>query len=190
VSDWKKDDRVVVRTGYERAGRTGTVLGPPLPRDGQVSWTPVLWDDEVDPDWFKTVALAPEAKTKEQCVTIMVRTQLGFMDTVTKLLEAARKTFPGPVEISGVNLEKREAEHAKVVDERNAAVAEAHRLRCERVSLDERVTLADHEREAIREALFLTHGNRKKASARLGIGERTLYRKIEEYGLQDVGAEP
>lgn len=41
----------------------------------------------------------------------------------------------------------------------------------------------DSEKELIRRALDLTHGNRKAAAAHLGLSERTLYRKIKEYGL-------
>jgi DNA-binding NtrC family response regulator len=43
--------------------------------------------------------------------------------------------------------------------------------------------LAALERAAIQEALRLTGGNRREASRALGISERTLYRKIKEYGL-------
>jgi DNA-binding NtrC family response regulator len=43
--------------------------------------------------------------------------------------------------------------------------------------------MADVERAAIEAALEETGGNRRKAAERLGIGERTLYRKIREYGL-------
>lgn len=41
----------------------------------------------------------------------------------------------------------------------------------------------DSEKELIRRALELTKGNRKEAAVRLGVSERTLYRKIKEYGL-------
>jgi two-component system response regulator FlrC len=44
-------------------------------------------------------------------------------------------------------------------------------------------SLKDVEREAIRRALEATSGHRKKAAERLGIGLRTLYDKIKEYGL-------
>ncbi len=43
--------------------------------------------------------------------------------------------------------------------------------------------LAELERSFIAETLRLTAGNREEAAKMLGIGERTLYRKIKEYGL-------
>lgn len=44
-------------------------------------------------------------------------------------------------------------------------------------------TLRNIEKEAITNALNLVGGNREKAARLLEIGERTLYRKIKEYGL-------
>jgi len=44
-------------------------------------------------------------------------------------------------------------------------------------------SLAQMERAAIREALNRYSGNRRKSAEALGISERTLYRKIREYGL-------
>lgn len=44
-------------------------------------------------------------------------------------------------------------------------------------------TMADLERDAIREALAAFQGNRRRAAQRLGIGERTLYEKLRRYGL-------
>ena len=40
------------------------------------------------------------------------------------------------------------------------------------------------EKEAIRQTLALTQGNREQTAQMLGIGERTLYRKLKEYGLR------
>ena len=50
--------------------------------------------------------------------------------------------------------------------------------------VEETLSLLDSERELIRRAL-VKHGNRRKqAAAELGISERTLYRKIKEFGLK------
>jgi two-component system response regulator HydG len=43
--------------------------------------------------------------------------------------------------------------------------------------------LSEIEKLAIAETLKLTGGNREEAAKELGIGERTLYRKIKEFGL-------
>jgi two-component system response regulator HydG len=40
------------------------------------------------------------------------------------------------------------------------------------------------EKEAIRQTLAMTAGNRELTANMLGIGERTLYRKLKEYGLR------
>jgi len=45
-------------------------------------------------------------------------------------------------------------------------------------------TLRDIEKEAIIDTLHATKGNRLEAAQRLGIGERTLYRKIKELDLK------
>ncbi len=46
------------------------------------------------------------------------------------------------------------------------------------------MTMADVEREAISASLTQHRGNRRKAAETLGIGERTLYRKIKAYKLE------
>jgi transcriptional regulator of acetoin/glycerol metabolism len=45
------------------------------------------------------------------------------------------------------------------------------------------MTMAEVERAAISAALRECQGNRRQAAAKLGIGERTLYRKIKEFNL-------
>ena len=47
------------------------------------------------------------------------------------------------------------------------------------------MTIEQMEREAIAVALREVHGNRRRAAELLGIGERTLYRKISKYDLED-----
>ena len=46
------------------------------------------------------------------------------------------------------------------------------------------ITMEEMERQAVRAALAEVHGNRRKAADLLGIGERTLYRKIAKYELE------
>jgi DNA-binding NtrC family response regulator len=46
------------------------------------------------------------------------------------------------------------------------------------------MTMQDLEREAIAAALREVGGNRRKAAHLLRIGERTLYRKIKDYGIE------
>ena len=46
-------------------------------------------------------------------------------------------------------------------------------------------SMADIERRVIEAALRETRGNRRKTAQMLGIGERTLYRKIKDYHLPE-----
>ena len=50
--------------------------------------------------------------------------------------------------------------------------------------VEEVLSLQDSERELIRRALAKHRNRRKYAALELGISERTLYRKIKEYGLK------
>lgn len=51
--------------------------------------------------------------------------------------------------------------------------------------VDEDLSLANAEKELIGKALRKHNGRRKEAAAELGISERTLYRKIKEYGIRE-----
>jgi two-component system response regulator HydG len=44
--------------------------------------------------------------------------------------------------------------------------------------------MAETEEAAIREALEAAGGHRKKAAEILGIGERTLYDKLKQFGIR------
>ena len=47
------------------------------------------------------------------------------------------------------------------------------------------ISLEEAEKELIRNTLKMVGGNREQAAHILGIGERTLYRKIKEYGIDE-----
>jgi DNA-binding NtrC family response regulator len=50
--------------------------------------------------------------------------------------------------------------------------------------IEESLSLEDMERELIKKALKKHRGRRKEAARELGISERTLYRKIRQYGIE------
>ena len=54
----------------------------------------------------------------------------------------------------------------------------------EHETVDEVLNIAEKEKELISKALKKYRNKRKDAAADLGISERTLYRKIKEYGLE------
>jgi DNA-binding NtrC family response regulator len=57
------------------------------------------------------------------------------------------------------------------------------------VTITPGMTMAEIERKAIEAALRETRGNRRKAAELLEIGERTMYRKLKEYGLGADGVD-
>jgi DNA-binding NtrC family response regulator len=52
------------------------------------------------------------------------------------------------------------------------------------ISIEETKTIHEQERDMIKKSLDRHRGRRKKAALELGISERTLYRKIKQYGLE------
>lgn len=53
------------------------------------------------------------------------------------------------------------------------------------IEVEESLSLAEKEKELIKKALVKHRGRRKNAARDLGISERTLYRKIKEYGIPE-----
>jgi transcriptional regulator with PAS, ATPase and Fis domain len=53
------------------------------------------------------------------------------------------------------------------------------------IEVEETLSLSDKEKEMIMKALAKHKGKRKYAAEELGISERTLYRKINEYGIKE-----
>ena len=84
-----------------------------------------------------------------------------------EVLPAARQPGVG-AGYASVGIEPREAEPASNV-----------------VTIAPGMRMADIERAAIVAALRETRGNRRKAADQLGIGERTLYRKLKEYEIPE-----
>lgn len=89
---------------------------------------------------------------------------------------------PQRVEIVEVAHEAPEAEVvAAEASPHGGVTPQAGRLAGEEVLYQPGMSMADVERATIEAALRQTRGNRRKAAGLLGIGERTLYRKIKEY---------
>ena len=89
---------------------------------------------------------------------------------------------------------RREASHGAVREPDDAGEGPVQRDRNEEVAAgrDEShvvfrpgMTMEELEEEAIRAVLRETDGNRRKAAESLGIGERTLYRKIKRYEIEE-----
>ena len=100
----------------------------------------------------------------------LIEKQIGAL---TEIVLGMQERGPGgagfPEEASAV---PGEATWAEVVDEpRDVTVKPGTRIR-------------DVERTLIEQTLKQVGGNRKKAASILGIGERTLYRRMKEYGLR------
>jgi len=70
------------------------------------------------------------------------------------------------------------------VEIRQAVEAESPSEPTTEVRLRVGTSLRDAERELIRTTLVQTAGNRAKTARLLGVGRKTLYRKLEDYGLQ------
>jgi transcriptional regulator of acetoin/glycerol metabolism len=56
----------------------------------------------------------------------------------------------------------------------------------ESIEVDESLNIIDKEKELILKALKKHKGKRKDAAIDLGISERTLYRKLKEYDIEDL----
>ena len=53
------------------------------------------------------------------------------------------------------------------------------------IVVDESLNIMDKEKELIEKALKKHKGKRKDAASDLGISERTLYRKLKEYDIEE-----
>jgi DNA-binding NtrC family response regulator len=100
--------------------------------------------------------------------------------------ESARFTLPGPageIEV-GVWEERTRGGPAELATPSDAGADSLGEHVDGGVVYREGMTMEDVEAEAIRLVLDAVGGNRRKAAESLGIGERTLYRKIRKYGIE------
>lgn len=91
----------------------------------------------------------------------------------------------------GNTVERKETNFPSIISDNNAAVRQTQRpvpvvqdAVAEEISEPESLNLEDLGRQMVEKALERNGGNRKKAAKELGISDRTLYRRIKQYGLE------
>lgn len=120
--------------------------------------------------------------------------QLSFTKELTDVLKVA---FPGLAEIAqkteyeitisndrkGLRLSCYVGAPIDLESDQPAQPIEIETIEIPVGELEEGVSIEDQEKALIEKALHATGGHRKEAAAKLGISERTLYRKMKEYDL-------
>ena len=120
--------------------------------------------------------------------------QLSFTKELTDVLKVA---FPGLAEIAqkteyeitisndrkGLRLSCYVGAPIDLESDQPAQPIEIETIEIPVGELEEGVSIEDQEKALIEKALHATGGHRKEAAAKLGISERTLYRKMKEYEL-------
>lgn len=110
--------------------------------------------------------------------TLMTERDQRVVDTQPKAtpfsyISAEQPTLHVPTSVSGINISPMTSRSMEIPDPEEY-VEEAP------------MSLEDVEKEMIKKALERHHGKRKSAAKDLSISERTLYRKIKEYGLENI----
>ena len=120
--------------------------------------------------------------------------QLSFTKELTDVLKVA---FPGLAEIAqkteyeitisndrkGLRLSCYVGAPIDLESDQPAQPIEIETIEIPVGEIEEGVIIEDQEKALIEKALHATGGYRKEAAAKLGISERTLYRKMKEYNL-------
>lgn len=120
--------------------------------------------------------------------------QLSFTKELTDVLKVA---FPGLAEIAqkteyeitisndrkGLRLSCYVGAPIDLESDQPANPIEIETIEIPVGEIEEGVIIEDQEKALIEKALHATGGYRKEAAAKLGISERTLYRKMKEYNL-------
>lgn len=105
------------------------------------------------------------------------------IDALKSKIERQPAGFDRQISAGLLNTEQHTDTHPEVIDIRPEEVTAAD---AEPTVARPVETLELREREAIRESLIRNQGKRKAVAAELKISERTLYRKIKEYGLEYI----
>ena len=103
------------------------------------------------------------------------------MNSLRKQIDASR----------GNTISRNDAGLPSIISNRNDSIgteartqAEVQDAVAEEISEPESLNLEDLGRQMVEKALERNGGNRKKAAKELGISDRTLYRRIKQYGLE------
>ena len=112
---------------------------------------------------------------------ILYQVLFDMKKDVTELKKLVHDIMSGSMPTAAVSVEPQPVPY---VAPKPHSVHEAETVE-EAEAVEEPMALGDLERQMIRRALERHGGRRKAAAADLGISERTLYRKIKEYGLLD-----
>ena len=106
--------------------------------------------------------------------TIMAERENAAVGNKPTYYTTAPSVVPQPLEANVPTIIRQPAKPSATVDDDIQDTEEY---------VEESLSLDDVEKEMIRKALEKHHGKRKSAAQDLNISERTLYRKIKEYGL-------
>lgn len=104
--------------------------------------------------------------------------EINLSNEQVKLLNAGIETSPSPVNEPVSYVDNTSSESFTIINKEDEEY-EQHE------EVEESLSLEEREKELIQKALEKHRGKRKYAAAELGISERTLYRKIKEYNLND-----
>lgn len=136
---------------------------------------------EMHPSAPPVVARSSYDREREMLFNFIFRLQSELSDLrseVEQLRQQPLRQIDSPISTSLVRLEHKAPADHNVVDVDITDMAR------DREEAPMPPTLEDTEREMIKQALIRNDGRRKAAAKELNISERTLYRKIKEYGLE------
>lgn len=130
--------------------------------------------------------------TERELLFNMIFSMRGEIDELRAAINDLRtgirhhSTFPEAPTLARVNTPQSLVRYTPAHDlfSHSETIEEAPRVSAETIAGSSPRTLEDTERETIRIALEHNEGRRKATARELNISERTLYRKIKDYGLE------